>query len=341
VATWLSGLVVSLLVTLIPSLLVIVVLWWLDRYEKEPLWLLGIVFFGGAIPTIILSILAQVLLDPPLSARLGHSILYPLANTSIIVPLIEETFKALILLVLFVFYRYEFDGVMDGILYGALIGFGFSVVEDTLYLMRGLLDGGGWAEWGTMVALRVGLYNLNHSVFTACVGVGFGLARNTRKTFKWVLYPVLGWVVAVSLHGIHNAGTVLAESTSGLWFLGTTAIDWMGALGLLALIVLATQQEKSWFEELLPEIAGGVITPDEYQVTAVYRVRFVRGWHVLTNCGWQPYIRWNRFVQLIVDLAYKKHQKKAAGEGTETEELIVGLRQQIAHDRPGLPVLGG
>jgi RsiW-degrading membrane proteinase PrsW (M82 family) len=335
------GLVVSVLVTLIPSLLVIAILWWLDRYEKEPLWLLGIVFFWGAIPTIIFSLLTQVLLDPPLSARLGHSILYPLANTSVIVPLTEESFKALILLALFVFFRQEFDGVMDGILYGALIGFGFSVVEDTAYLMRGLLEGGGWAEWGTMVALRVGLYNLNHSVFTACVGVGFGLARNTGKRFKWVLYPVLGWVVAVSLHGIHNAGTVLAESTSGLWFLGATVVDWMGALGMLVLIVLATQQEKSWFEELIPEISRGIITPDEYQVAAVYRVRFLRGWYVLTHYGLQPYVRWNRFVQLIVDLAYKKHQKEAAGEGAETEETIVGLRRQIARERPGLPVLGG
>jgi RsiW-degrading membrane proteinase PrsW (M82 family) len=335
------GLVVSVLVVLIPSLLVITVLWWLDRYEKEPLWLLGIVFFWGAIPTMVFSLLTQILLDPPLAAMLGHSILYPLANMSIVAPLTEETFKALILLALFVFYRQEFDGVMDGILYGALIGFGFSVVEDTVYLMRSLLEGGGWAEWGTMVALRVGLYNLNHSVFTACVGVGFGLARNTQKTWKWVLYPVLGWAVAVSLHGIHNAGTVLAESTSGLLFLGATVVDWLGALGMLVLIVLATQQEKSWFEELVPEISRGIITPDEYQVAAVYRVRFMRGWYVLTHYGLRPYVRWNRFVQMIVDLAYKKHQKKAAGEGAETEETIVGLRQQIAQTRPDMSLLGG
>ena len=340
-ATCLLGLVASAWATLVPTLLVIAVLWWLDRYEKEPLWLLGIVFFWGAIPTIILSVMTQILLEPPLAARLGHSILSPLANTSVIVPLTEETFKALILLALFVSFRQEFDGVMDGILYGALIGFGFSVVEDMVYLMRVLLQGGGWREWGTMVALRIGLYNLNHSVFTACVGVGFGLARNTRKGWKRVLYPALGWAVAVSLHGIHNAGTVLADSTSSYLILGTTAVDWMGALGMLALIVLATQQEKSWFEELVPEVSSGVITPDEYRVAAVYRVRFRRGWHVLTHYGLRSYVRWNRFVQMIVDLAYKKHQVKAAGEGDETEDAIAGLRQQIAQTRPGVFLLGG
>jgi len=141
--------------------------------------------------------------------------------------------------------------------------------------------------------------------------------------------------------GIHNAGTVLATSRSGLFFLGATIVDWMGALGMLALIVLAMQQEKSWFEELIPEISSGVITPEEYQVAAVYRVRFMRGWYVLTHYGWQLYIRWNRFVQLIVDLAYKKHQKKAAGERAETEGTIVGLRHQIdvvLRPRPDLQI---
>ena len=193
-ATLVLGFLLSALVTLVPSLIAIAILWWLDRYEKEPLWLLSIAFFWGAVPTIILSILAQLFVAPPLEAALGHSIFYPLANLSLVAPLTEETFKALMLLAIFVLYRDEFNGVTDGILYGALIGFGFSVVEDVFYLMRSLLGDGGWAEWGMTVALRVGLSNLNHSLFTACVGVGFGLARSTaRRRQRWV-YPLLGWV---------------------------------------------------------------------------------------------------------------------------------------------------
>jgi len=121
-ATCFLGLLLSVLVTLIPSLVVIALLWWLDRYEKEPLWLLGIVFFWGAVPTIVLSLLAQIILDVPLTRVLGHSVLYPLTTMSIVAPLTEETFKALILLALFLFYRQEFDGVVDGILYGARRG---------------------------------------------------------------------------------------------------------------------------------------------------------------------------------------------------------------------------
>jgi RsiW-degrading membrane proteinase PrsW (M82 family) len=144
-ATCLLGLVLSVLVTLIPSLIAMAILWWLDRYEKEPLWLLGVAFFWGAVPTIALSLIAQIVVDVPLADAFGGSSLYPLASLSLIAPLTEETFKALILLALFVLYRQEFDGVMDGIVYGALIGFGFSVVETVFYLMSSLRQG-GWAR---------------------------------------------------------------------------------------------------------------------------------------------------------------------------------------------------
>ena len=337
--TCLLGFLLSVLATLIPSLIVIALLWWLDRYEKEPLWLLSIVFFWGAVPTIVLSLLAQIILDVPLAKVLGHTILYPLTSISIVAPLTEETFKALIILALFVFYRREFDGVVDGILYGDLVGFGFSVVEDVFYFMGSLLGGEGWAGWGTTVALRVGLYNLNHALFAACTGVGFGLARNSRQLWKKLLFILGGWLVAMTLHGIHNGGTVLAEATSGLSCLLLTAVDWMGALGMMVLILVGVRRESRWFEELEPEVQSGAITSTEYQVASVYKTRVVRGWQVLTRHGVGTWLRWNRHVQLIVDLAYKKHQKKAAGEGEKTDAIIAELRQRIAQGRVRLPRL--
>jgi RsiW-degrading membrane proteinase PrsW (M82 family) len=334
-ATCLLGFLLSVLVTLIPSLIAIAILWWLDRYEKEPLLLLSIIFFWGAVPTIILSLVAQLILDLPVTAILGDSILASVTSVSIIAPLTEETFKALIILAIYFFYRNEFDGVMDGILYGALVGFGFSVVEDTLYFMSSLLEG-GWPEWGMTVALRVGLYNLNHSMFTACVGIGLGLARNSVGISKKLLFPVLGWLMAMALHGIHNGGTVLAEATSGLSCLFLTAVDWMGVLGMLILVLVAVQREQRWFQELIPEVASGLISADEYQIASAYRARFARGWRVLTQRGVVTWFKWNRYVQMIVDLAYKKHQKRAAGEGVKTDELIAELRQRIVTTRAEL-----
>jgi RsiW-degrading membrane proteinase PrsW (M82 family) len=339
-AMCLLGTVLSILVTLIPSLITILILWWLDRYEKEPLWLLTVIFLWGAVPTIIMSLIFQIALDWPLAALLGPSILYEATSVSIVAPLTEETFKALIILAIFVFYRREFDGVMDGILYGALVGFGFSIVEDVFYFVGSLMEG-GWAGWAMTAALRVGLFNLNHALFTACTGVGFGLARNSKGLGLKLIFPTLGWIMAMLLHGIHNGGTILAEATSGLTCLFGTFVDWLGVLAMLVLILVATNRERRWFRELDVEVANGIITPDEYHIASQYKLRVRRGWQVLTRHGIGTWFKWSRYVQMIVDLAYKKHQRTAAGEGEKTDQLIASLRQRIAQVRAELPQMGG
>jgi len=86
----------------------------------------------------------------------------------------------------------------------------------------------------------------------------------------------------------------------------------------------------------VPEVEQGVINADEYEVASVYKTRLVSGWQVLTRHGLGYWIRWNRYVQLIVDLAYKKHQKRAAGEGQRTDKIIAELRQRIADGRAKL-----
>jgi RsiW-degrading membrane proteinase PrsW (M82 family) len=282
-----------------------------------------------------MSLIFQVVLDLPLAAVLGPSILYEATGAGIVAPLTEETFKALIILAVFLFYPREFNGVMDGILYGALVGFGFSIVEDVFYFMGSLLEG-GWASWATTVFLRVGLFNLNHSLFAACTGVGFGLARNSKETWKQLLFPTLGWVMAMALHGIHNFGAVLAESTSGVTCVLGSFVDWMGVLAMLILILVATRRERRWFQELAPEVAAGVVTPDEANIASQYKLRVQRGWQVLTSRGLGDWFKWSRYVQMIVDLAYQKHHKTAAGEGDRTDQAIADLRQRIARARAEL-----
>lgn len=337
--TYVLGFVLSVFATLIPSLITIAILWWLDRYEREPLWLLVIVLLWGAVPSILMSLIAQVVIDVPLAALLGPTIIHETASASIIAPLTEETFKAMVILAIFLLHRREFDGVMDGILYGALVGFGFSMVEDVFYSMGSLFEG-GWADWGMTVGLRVGLYNFNHALFTAATGLGFGLARNVKQTWLKVLLPLLGWAAALVLHGLHNAGAVLAGPTSGISCLLGTAVDWLGVIVMFILIIVATQRERHWFEELASEVEAGVISLDEYQTVTHPALRTSRGWRVLTRYGFGTWYRWNRYLGTIVELAYKKRQKKGAGEGAKTDRYIADLRQRIAYARTQLPQVG-
>ena len=334
--TCLLGFFLTLLVISIPSAIAIAILWWLDRYEKEPLWLAAILFLWGAIPAAIFSVISQVVIDAPLTMMLGKDLSSPL-SAIFVAPLTEETAKGLIILAIFVFFRHEFDSVMDGVLYGALVGFGFTFIEDILYLM-GALDEGGWSGWGVLAFLRVGLYLMNHSLFTACIGAGFGFARMSRGMWKKIFFIIAGWLLAMTLHAIHNTGASLGKASGGVLCLGATLVDWIGVWMILALILIVLDQERRWFEQLDAEAQAGIITPEELEWARDLRVRGARGWHIFWRYGLVAWFRWSRHVQMIVDLAYKKHQRQTADDGADADRRIEVLRQRIAQTRQTLKV---
>ena len=125
---------------LVPTLFYILLVWWLDRYEKEPVSLLVLAFVWGAVPTIILSLIAEIASSEPLYAI--DETVGDLISTVITGPFIEEGFKALILFTLFMAFRREFDDVLDGIIYGAMVGLGFAFIENVLYGMTAADEGG-------------------------------------------------------------------------------------------------------------------------------------------------------------------------------------------------------
>ncbi len=322
------GLILSLLATAIPALAYITIIWWLDRYEREPLWLLTVTFLWGAVPAIILALIAQIVLDYPFEL-LGPGLVSSVGTYGITPPLTEETVKALAVLGIFLLYRREFDNVLDGIVYGALVGFGFSVTED-LFAFLGALFTEGWGSWGMTVLLRVGLYALNHSFFTACTGAALGYARLSRETWKKVLVPLLGLGAAMAFHSLHNLGAVFAEQTACLSLVFATLVDWGGVLVLLLIMLLTTRQERLWIvAQLREEVSRGVISAREYALASTYLDRFRTRWRALTQEGWQRWRQWGRFFNLVTELAFKKHQLQAVGEGAQTVQLIEQLRQQI------------
>ena len=329
------GFILTIILISIPSALAILVLWRLDRYEKEPLWLAGILFLWGAIPAAIFSLISQVVLSAPIESVFGKALSDSLTGI-FIAPLTEETIKGALIFALFLFYRREFDGVMDGILYGALIGFGFSFIEDVLYLM-GALDAKGWGGWGVLYILRVGLFLLNHSLFTACIGAGFGFARVSKETWKKFAFPVFGWLLAMTLHAFHNLGAAFGAETYGVLCIVATLMDWLGVVLMFALIIIVVREEKKWFVYLEPELQAGIITHEESEWARNLGARSARGWLMLSRHGIGGWLRWSRFVQNIVDLAYQNHLKQAAGEGVATDQHIAALRQRIAQAREKLP----
>src|SRR5260370_36798394 len=91
----------------------------------------------------------------------------------------EETFKGIGLLLLFIILRDEFDNVNDGIVYGALIGAGFAMVENFNYFALHSRNSLFYLIVGWII-----LGCLGHSTFIACFGAALGYIRHTRVRCK-------------------------------------------------------------------------------------------------------------------------------------------------------------
>ena len=321
------GVTLSLLAGVIPTAIYAAIIWWFDRYEKEPLWLLAVAFLWGAMPAVILSLIVELVLGIPVSV-LGEGLLTDVVESGGVAPVVEEMAKAAALLGLFVFLRHEFDNVLDGIIYGALVGFGFAMTENVLYFLSSLFTE-GWAEWGVVVFLRAIVFGLNHAFFTSLTGAALGLARLSRAAWgKW-LVPLFGLGLAIAFHAIHNIGASLVELScvAGIFSFLT---DWGGVLVVFVVMLLCAQQEKEWItQELQEEIASGVLSRADYALTVSYRQRFVARWEALLGQSWQRWRQLGRLFHLATELAFKKYQLRTAGDGEDTRATIARLRNQI------------
>ena len=177
-----------MLAAAIPTLLYAGLIYWVDRYEKEPLWLLAAAFIWGAVPSIILAFFINSFLTVPLYLLTDAVTADALAGT-FIAPPVEESIKALALLGIFLFWKKEIDSPLDGIIYGAMVGMGFAMVENVFYFIDVFLEG-GLEAWGMNILLRALVFGLNHALFTSMTGLGIAIGRLSPNRLVSIIAPI-------------------------------------------------------------------------------------------------------------------------------------------------------
>lgn len=320
--------ILAVLLSFIPAFLYATVIYWLDRYEKEPKLLLAGSFAWGAIVATAGALIISIVLEAGVQILTGSQTLTELAGGSIIAPVVEESLKGLAVLIIFLVFRKEFDSVLDGIAYAGITALGFAATENVLYLYFMGYQEEGMAGLWTLFFLRVLLGGWNHAVFTAFIGIGLALSRLSRSLPVKLLAPVVGWFIAVSVHGLHNTmAVVLGTFFDMQGLIATILVDWVGWLVMLGIVVWAIYREKSWMATyLLEEVDRGVITRAHYDTACSSWARaslWVRGL-VLRRAATA-----RRFYQLCAEMAQKKHHFATLGDEQGNTAIIEKLRGEM------------
>jgi len=326
-----AGIIISLIFGITPMAVLAFILTWFDRYEKEPVWLMIGVFLWGFVIAAGAAIILNTAFGIVLFVASGSSSLADVGAAVLSAPLVEETVKGLAVVIVFLFFRYEFDSILDGVIYGSLVGFGFAAAENINYIFNGFLQNGPQGLV-TLIIVRVFLIPFLHATLTSMTGVGLAVGR-LNKGFWRIGGPVLGFLTAIGLHFFHN---VLSSVPDPLVCLLGDVVDWIGFIGMFVFILILVWREgKVMREQLAEEVALGFMTQAQYETAGSIGAQFAARWGALAGGHWREA---SRFYDLAGDLAFRKYQLARLGVAREPQApaQIEQLRGQMASLRPRL-----
>ncbi len=257
---------------LIPVPLLVAGLLGLDRYEPEPVRLLVVTFAWGATVAALIALAINTVDLLALRAVFDDSTA-TFFTASLGAPIVEECAKGAVLLGLLRLRRHEFDGPIDGIVYGGLVGLGFAMTENVLYYAGAAVQNGVPGLVGTFV-LRGVFSPFLHPLFTAATGIGLGYAAIARSRAGRGLGPLIGLAVAMTLHATWN-------TAAGVHHLVVVYLLVMlpVLLGIIAVAQLERRRVRALIRRVLPMYvqSGWLSWADPPMVASTADRRRVRG----------------------------------------------------------------
>lgn len=190
------------LLTLLPSFLVCIYIYFRDIHEREPIKLVLKAFFFGmlsALFTLFIHLAFDLLgfdfnTNPFMSAFFGAAT-------------IEECCKFVLLLSL-IWKNSEFNESFDGIVYAVFVSMGFAFVENTLYIFDDV------SNYVSVFILRLLFATPAHFLFAVSMGYFVGMAKRNiikRKRKRNLVYALLS---AILLHGVYDYLLMYADASS-------------------------------------------------------------------------------------------------------------------------------
>ncbi len=289
----------SLIAAVVPMFTYLIIIWFLDRYEREPFWLVLLNFFWGATGAIFLGILGSIIFQIPLNEVIqavapdNKKELINLSGAVITAPLVEESTKGVFLLLMSLSKR--FDGGVDGAVFGGAIGLGFGMTENFMYFLS---YGTTPSSWLMIVIIRTLFSAVMHCLSTSTFGAFIGYAKFKPIIYKIILIPT-GFFMAVFLHFAWNLSVSFQDTTIfGFIFL----IIYMFVMFSIFQISVYFEG-KTILKELQDEANLGLLPPEHLSHLPYVTRRFRHGWCPVG-------IDQKNYVKTVTQLALRKNQYK-------------------------------
>lgn len=328
VETGAVALLIGLVSATLPVPIYLLLVLWIDRYEGEPYWMLATAFFWGALVAVFFAFVLNTASVIAVALMSGDASAGEAFGAVISAPIVEESAKALILFIFFFWKKDEFDGVIDGIVYAAMVGLGFAMTENIQYYGRAVQEGGGETLQFVFI-LRGFLAPFSHPLFTAMTGIGLGLARQSSNTAVKFLTPLVGLGAAISLHAIWNGSAVLF---GGPGFLLTYVFLMVPAFFIMFVVIaLALRREGQIIREhLTQDLHGGLLTQQEYNQLGTIRGRMGSAYNAFSRGGFGNWQACRQLNQMASELAFHRSRVVRGIKAPDAHEREAEYRQALA-----------
>jgi RsiW-degrading membrane proteinase PrsW (M82 family) len=298
------------------------IVWWFDRYEKEPFRLLLIAFLWGMIPAAAISMILELPLGWAGASNLRMAVSgFSFLGVGVLSPVIEEGVKLIGLLGIFLIARHEVDDPLDGIIYGAMVGFGFAAAENTLYFLTSQTV----TELILLIFFRAMIFGAMHALFTAFTGLGLALAKYAPNRRRSVLWIAGGFSAAIGFHIIHNLGLFWMPKTPWGFYLSAFSFG-VGFLLIVMLFIGSLLRERKVIRKYLyPYAQKGLLQPGQWETAGSVRDRLRSEWAAIRALDFRKYASLSRLHTIFAELAFKEKQRQLWGENPLRERQIRDL----------------
>ncbi|MCX5558839.1 PrsW family intramembrane metalloprotease [Streptomyces sp. NBC_00038] len=342
-----EGFLVGLGLAVFPVPLLVAAFRWLDRVEPGPWRNLLFAFAWGACAAALIAIVANSFATRWIATATADPTSADTLGATVIAPIVEESAKAAAVLLVFLFRKRDFTGIVDGVVIAGVTATGFAFTENILYLgtafgtdqLSG--DSGLASVTAATFFVRVVMSPFAHPLFTVLTGIGFGIAALSAEHHhvRRVLLPLAGLLLAMGMHAMWNGSSSFGE----FGFFAVYATFMVPAFALLTWLVIWTRQRelRTVRAELPAYAAAGWLSASEPYVLGSMRARRLAREYAARHPGGRPAARSvAEYEAYATSLAFLRHRARDGRAGPDflvrERKLLheLWLRREVA--RPAL-----